>query len=161
MPFPFYVQIEGATSGPIKGDVDHEGREGMIRGYTFSSATSIPRHPDTGQPTGTRAHHPIVFTKHVDKSSPMLWQAMTSGERLTSVRFDFYRINNMGKNENYYSIVLKDAIIVEMQSALVDNNGASGLDSVDMREHLHLTFRRIEWENKVDGTMAANDWVNT
>ena len=80
----FYISITGETQGEIKGDVEQESREGMMRGYSFSNSTTIPRHADTGQPSGTRTHHPIVFSKHVDRSSPMLWQAVCTGESLDS-----------------------------------------------------------------------------
>lgn len=157
----FYIKITGETQGEISGDVDQEGREGMVRGYSFSNCTTIPRHSDTGQPTGTRTHHPIVFSKHVDGASPMLWAAMTRGERLKEVIFDFYKISPTGENTNYYSVRLKQAIIVEMQTELSDTSGASGIQAEEIREHLHLTYREIEWEHKDAGTMAADSWTRT
>lgn len=158
---PFYIHIEGATQGKIDGNVDQAGREKMIRGYRFESRTTIPRHTDTGQPTGTRTHHPLMFSKHVDRASPLLWGAMTTGESLGIVRFDFYRINEEGKNEKFYSVTLRDAIIVDMRSELQDTSTASGTESEEMRESVYLTYRRIEWEHHIDSTAAADDWRST
>ncbi|MCA8956194.1 MAG: type VI secretion system tube protein Hcp [Planctomycetes bacterium] len=157
----FYVHIEGATQGKLDGDVDQEGREKMIRGYRFESRSTIPRHADTGQPTGTRTHHPLVFSKHVDRSSPQLWQAMTSGESLKVVRFDFYRINESGENEKYYSITLSEAIVVEMKSELEDTSKATDLQAEEMREYVSLTFKKIQWEHLIESTAAADDWRKT
>lgn len=157
----FYIKITGETQGEIKGDVEQEGRDGMIRGYSFSNSTTIPRHADTGQPTGTRTHHPIVFSKHVDNSSPLLWGAMVRGERLSEVVFDFYKISPTGENTNYYSVRLEDAIIVEMQTELMDTSGATGIQAEEIREHLHVTYKTIEWEHKDAATMATDSWVRT
>ncbi|MEO1695784.1 MAG: type VI secretion system tube protein TssD [Planctomycetota bacterium] len=157
----FYIKVNGETQGELKGDVEQENREGMIRGYSFSNSTTIPRHADSGQPTGTRTHHPVVFSKHVDCSSPLLWQAMTKGERLTEVVFDFYKISPSGENTNYYSVRLQNAIIVEMQTELMDTSGATGTQSEEVREHLHLTYETIEWENKDAGTMSTDSWRTT
>ena len=157
----FYIYIEAEKQGKIDGDVEQEGREASIRGYRFSSMTKIPRHESTGQPTGNRTHYPVIFTKHADKSTPLLWQAMTTGERLTSVKFDFYRINQQGENENFYSVTLYDAMIVEMETDLADTSTTVDTMADEIREHLHLTFRRIEWEMHVDGTAAANDWLTS
>ncbi|MEM8709958.1 MAG: type VI secretion system tube protein TssD [Planctomycetota bacterium] len=155
----FYIKITGANQGEIAGDCEQEGREEMIRGYSFSNSTMIPRHADTGQPTGTRTHHPISFSKHVDCSSPLLWQAMTKGEQLTDITFDFYKINPAGENTNFYSVRLKDAIIVEMQTELMDTSGATGIQAEEIREHLQITYKEIEWEHKEAGTMASDSWV--
>ena len=157
----FYVTINAESQGPIKGDVVQVGRKDSIRGYSFSNSTTIPRHKDTGQPTGTRTHHPIVFSKHVDRSSPQLWQALTTGERLSDVTFDFYQINPSGENLNTYSVTLRNAIIVEMQSELTDTSGVTGIQSEEVREHLHVTYEEIEWEHKEAGTMATDSWQTT
>lgn len=158
---PFYVTVEGKKQGPIEGDVDQEGREGTILGYSYGSSTTIPRDVNTGEPRGVRTHHPIIFSKHTDKSSPLLWQAMTTGETLSKVTFDFYHINAQGENENHYSITLTDAVIVEMQSELIDTSSTTGIQADEMREHIHLTFKEIEWENKSAGTMATDSWVTS
>ena len=63
------------------------------------------------------------------------------------------------RNTSTYSITLTEAIIVEMQSELSDTGAATGKQSEPMREHLQLTYRRIEWENHVEGKMAADDWL--
>ena len=155
----FYVSIKGATQGDIIGDVQQEGREDTIRGYSFSNSTTIPRHVDTGQPSGTRTHHPVTFSKHVDPASPLLWQAMTTGESLEEVTFDFYKIDPKGENTNYYSVTLRNAIVVQMSTELADTAGAVGTQAEDIREHLQLTFQEIEWEHKDNGTMSSDSWL--
>ena len=154
----FYIKIDGATQGTIEGDCTQAGRENLIVGYKFVERTTIPRHSDTGQPTGSRVHHPICFTKHVDKASPKLWQAMTTGERLGTVRFDFYKINEEGTNENFYSIELEQAIIVEMQSELKDTAATTDTVADEMLEHVYLTYRKIRWIHILDTVEAEDDW---
>jgi len=154
----FYVKIEGATQGAIQGDCVQTGREDLIVGYKFEERSTIPRHADTGQPTGSRVHHPIRFTKHVEKSSPKLWQAMTTGERLPVVRFDFYKINEEGVNENYYSIELEQAIIVEMAAELKDTAETTETLAEEMLEHVALSYRKIRWIHNIDTVEAEDDW---
>lgn len=155
----FYVTITGTSQGEIKGDVRQEGREDTIRGYAFTNATTIPRHVDTGQPSGTRTHHPVNFSKHVDEASPLLWQAMTTGETLEEVIFDFYKIDANGENKNYYSVTLRNAIIVEMRTSLEDTSTATGTQAEDIREYIDITYQEIVWEHKDAGKMTSDSWI--
>lgn len=155
----FYVHIEGTSQGKIDGDCAQEGREGLITGYGFSELTTIPRHADTGQPTGSRVHHPICFTKHADMASPKLWQAMASGERMSKVRFDFYKINNEGVNENYYTIELDEAIIVEMETALSNTSDTTSTLADEILENIKMTYRKIRWVHHLESIEAEDDWL--
>ncbi|MDV3443847.1 type VI secretion system tube protein Hcp, partial [Pseudomonas otitidis] len=42
--------------------------------------------PQSGQPTGQRVHKPLMITKVFDKSSPLIFNALTSGERTRNDR---------------------------------------------------------------------------
>lgn len=158
MPQPFYVEISGEKQGKIDGDVDQKDRENMIRGYSFENRSTIPRHEDTGRPQGVCTHHPVYFTKQVDKSSAALWKAMSSGERVDA-RFDFYEIAPDGQNKNHYSIALKEGIIVEMQTLQSDTKDAIGLQADGIRERLGLVFKEIEWKHHDSGTSATSKWT--
>ena len=158
---PFYIKITGEKQGEFTGDVDLEGREGMILGYRFENSVSVPRDTNTGQATGKRVHKPIRFTKHVDGSSPLLWMALVRSESLTEVIFDFYRINASGENVNYYSVQLKNAQVVQMSTDLADTAQAVGLESDLTREHVELTYQEIIWEHKDAGTMSQDQWKQT
>ena len=57
----------------------------------------------------------MVITKIFDKSSPLLYQALVTGERL-NVTIEWYRTSTEGTHEHYFSMALEDAVIVEITS---------------------------------------------
>ena len=63
-----------------------QGREDTILVQAVDHSIAIPRDTQTGLPTGKRVHHPMKITKMYDKSSPKLYQALVTGERLETLR---------------------------------------------------------------------------
>ncbi|MCV5902412.1 type VI secretion system tube protein Hcp, partial [Escherichia coli] len=57
---------------------------------------TVPRDPQRGQPTGQRLHRPLVVTKVQDRSSPLLFNALVSGEKLPECLIRFYRTSVQG-----------------------------------------------------------------
>src|SRR5947209_2296857 len=93
---PAYLTLEGEKQGKIEGSCDQKGREGTILVQAFSHEVFIPRDAQTGAPTGNRIHNPLTITKAYDKSSPKLYQALTSGEHMKTVEIKWWRINSKG-----------------------------------------------------------------
>ena len=106
MPMPCYLSIEGQNQGKIEGSSTVTGHEGMILVQAVEHLIDIPKNPQTGLPAGKRVHQGMTLTKEIDKSSPKLLQALTSGEQLKSVVLEFYRISPKGTEEKYYTITL-------------------------------------------------------
>ncbi|WP_038897561.1 type VI secretion system tube protein TssD, partial [Yersinia pestis] len=52
------------------------------------------------------AHQPIIITKPIDKSSPLLGMSISNNEKLQIVLY-MYRINSSGSLEVFYTIKLK------------------------------------------------------
>ena len=90
MPLPAHLTMEGANQGRIEGSCVQEGREGTIMVQALNHEVSIPRDAQTGLATGKRVHHPLTILKALDKSTPLLYQALTSGEHMNFVEI----INN-------------------------------------------------------------------
>lgn len=67
--------------------------------FAFSLSNSIT---NTGK--GSQLHG-LSFCKLIDKSSPLLINAINNNEQLF-MEFDFYRINRFGRWEKYYNIQL-------------------------------------------------------
>ncbi|MCZ5895591.1 type VI secretion system tube protein TssD, partial [Escherichia coli] len=65
--------------------------------FAFSLSNSIT---NTGK--GSQLHG-LSFCKLIDKSSPLLINAINNNEQLF-MEFDFYRINRFGRWEKYYNI---------------------------------------------------------
>lgn len=165
MPVPAYMKIEGVTQGNITeganseesvGNIYQEEHADEILVQAFKHDISIPRDPQSGQPTGTRVHHPMVITKIFDKSSPLLYQALVTGERL-NVTIEWYRTSTEGTHEHYFSMALEDAVIVEITSYMPNAQDPDKAHFTHL-EDVAFTYRKITWTHQVAGTEGSDDW---
>lgn len=166
MPTPAFMSIEGSNQGKITagtftedsvGNIYVEGHEDEILVQAFDHSVIIPRDPQSGQPTGQRVHQPLTITKVFDKSSPLLYNAMTSGERLTTCVIKWYRTSATGTQEHYFTIALQDAIIVSMK-ARMPNCQDPGMAHFTHLEDVSFSYRQIEWTHEIGGTTGIDDW---
>lgn len=166
MPTPAYMTIEGQQQGlitagnftePSVGNIFQEGHEDQILVEAFKHEIVLPRDPQSGQPTGQRVHQPIVITKVFDKCSPLLFNSLTSGERLTKCAIDWYRTSATGTQEHYFTIELEDAIIVDMKSYM-HNCQDPNLAHFTHLEDVSFTYRKITWTHNVSSTQGYDDW---
>jgi type VI secretion system secreted protein Hcp len=99
-----------------------------------------PRDPASGLATGKRQHKPIVFTKQLDSTTPLLLSALVTNETLTSVLIGLLRNGQ--------------------QVATIKLTNASVADYTDHgdTEHWSLTYQKIEWTWVDGGITASDDW---
>lgn len=83
MPIPANLWLKDDDGADIRGSVDVLNREGSIEVTGFSHNVRLPTDPQTGKPTGTRKHTPIIIQKEFDASSPYLYKAVATGQNLT------------------------------------------------------------------------------
>ena len=81
-----YLTLEGGSQGEIKGSVTQAGREDTIMVIAFDHKVTSPRDAASGLPTGKRQHGPLTICKELDKSSPLLMQALTNNETIPTFR---------------------------------------------------------------------------
>lgn len=150
-----YLKVKGAKQGDIKGDVTEKGKEGLIRTISFQHEVESPREAGSGQATGKRQHKPLVITKEIDKSTPLLMAALTKNENLQEVTLTFYKPGKaMGTNELWYTISLKDARIADIKSTWVSEKKQS-------LEEVSFTYEKIRW-TFADGNITHEDsWDNS
>ena len=107
MPIPAYMRVEGVTSGVVSegalspesiGNLYQDGHEEEFMVQAFSHSIMIPRDSQSGQPSGTRIHRPLTVTKIFDKSSPLLYNCLVTGESLTC-EITWYRTSAEGAIE--------------------------------------------------------------
>lgn len=96
----------------------------------------------------------LVIAKPIDKASPLLGNAF-SRQELLQCTLNFFRTNEQGYNENFYSIELVDALISTL-SFNQPNVLQSGDE--DMSEELFLSYRDIIWKHKISGTEGYDTW---
>jgi type VI secretion system secreted protein Hcp len=163
MAIPAYMTIEGETQGEISSGAlgedsvgsyyqeDHED-EIMIQGFQHH----IPRgtNQQNGQITSMPLLQPIQITKLMDKASPLLHNALVTGEQLT-VTIEWYRISAAGEQEHYYTIEMEEAVLTNIQTDLqcmLTNKRDEQPESVPHMEVLHINPNTITWTHEQAGT---------
>jgi len=165
MATPAYMSITGVKQGLItKGayteesvgntyQSEHED-EVIIQG--FSHEVTIPCDPQSGQVVGQRVHKPLIITKAFDKSSPLLFQALTTNECLSKVEIKWFRATKSG-SEHYYTTTLEDAAIVNIKGYMHNCQDLSNSHYVQM-EDVQFSYRKITWTHVVANTSGSDDW---
>ncbi len=166
MPTPAYMSIEGSSQGNITqdaftedsvGNIWQEGHEDEVMVQAFKHNVMIPRDPQSGQPSGQRTHRPVTVTKIFDKSSPLLYNALCSGELLTNVEIKWYRTSASGTQEHYFTIKLVDAVIVDIQGYMPNCQDPANASFTHL-EDVSFSYRSITWNHEVAGTSGSDDW---
>jgi len=157
MSMPSHLSLTGKNQGKIEGSCDIKGREGTILVYALDHHIEIPRDTHSGLPTGKRVHLPMTVTKEIDKSSPKLYQALTSGEQLSEVVLDFYRISPTGTEEKYFTSKLENAIIVSIE-AFYPETFIPANEPYKHMEKVSFTYEKVIWTWQPDGIEAEDSW---
>ena len=166
MPTPAYMTIAGATQGDISagamsaesvGTMSNRAQEGTVQIQEFELDVQIPTDPQSGQPTGRRIHKGARVVKYIDKSSPLLMQAIATGEQLTEVGIQFFRTAASGTQEHYYSITLKEASLVRFRPYFPNALDPDSTAYSHMEE-LHIQYKAIEVTHEIAGTSGSDSW---
>ncbi len=166
MPTPGYMSIEGENQGNITegantmesmGNSYQEDHVDEITVQGFAHQIMIPRDPQSGQPSGQRVHDAFVVSKVFDKSSPKLYEALTSGERLPKIVLKWYRTSITGTQEHYFTHTLVDAMIVDIKTSMPHAQDPAVAHFTHL-EDVAFTYRKISWTHEVAGTSGSDDW---
>ena len=143
-----YAKIKGAKQGDIKGGVATQAYIGQIQVNEIDFGLGGGFDVLSGQATGRRVARPVIFTKPLDKSSPLLFSSCSTNEAL-SVKFS-YTIEGEG-HKAYVTVELTNAMIREFAHV----GSANGLGT----EKLTLTYTKIEFTWVEGGISAEDDWI--
>ena len=157
MAIPAYLWLKDDGGADIKGSVDVQGREGSIEVVALDHDVYIPTDNNTGKLTGTRTHKPFTFTKEIDASSPYLYKAVTTGQTLKTAEFKFYRINDAGQEEIYFTITLEAVKVVTVFSLMHDVKETYH----EKQGHLELVllrYEKITWHYRDGNVIHSDDW---
>ncbi|TVT81530.1 Hcp family type VI secretion system effector [Pseudomonas sp. H3(2019)] len=165
---PTYLSISGTTQGFISEGASTEqsviggwqkDHEDKILVWDVSHNIYIPHDPSSGRAGGQSTHKPLVITKAFDKSSPLLFSALTRAEKMSEWHLELYRddAENGGALELFYTITLEGAVIVDIQSRMplrLDSNN----EPLTHREEVSFSYRKITWEHIASNTSGSYDW---
>jgi len=145
-----YLTVTGQKQGKIKGSVTQKGREDTIMVIAVSHEVVSPRDAASGLPTGKRQHKPIVLTKEIDKSTPLLYNALVNNENLPTFELIVLQPGPKGTAPKAYTVRLVNANIASLKT-LVGEDGK-------VIEQVAFTYQKIEWTWVDGGIMAMDDW---
>jgi type VI secretion system secreted protein Hcp len=154
-----YLQIRGVKSGNVAGGVTQKGREGQIAVFSTTHEIVSPRDIATGQATGKRQHKPLLITKELDKSTPILAKMLVTNEVLSEVTLRFWRPSPMGGQEQqYFTVKLTNASIASIKLVQPSTVHADQRTLPDYEE-VSFTYQKIEWTWVDGGITASDDWL--
>lgn len=166
MPNPAFISITGENQGPITegaftansvGNVYQEGHENQMLVQEIEHLIKTPADPQSGQPSGQRVHGPFTFTSALNKASPLLYQALATGEMLTNVEVTWYRTSTNGIQEAFFTTKLEDATIVSIDTVLPHVQDKENAEYTQLIK-VALAYRKIMWTHDVCGTEGSDDW---
>ncbi|MHC8314058.1 Hcp family type VI secretion system effector [Pseudomonas sp. LB3P31] len=152
-PIHLWLRIDEQTK--IDGSVDVKDREGSIEVLAHDHKISIATDDNTGKLKGTRVHGPIVFTKEIDASSPLIYKAVTTGQTIKFAEFKWYRTNDDGVETEYYRVELEGVKIVKVAGKMYDVKDPSK-EKHNHLEEIEFRYEKITW-TYVEGTLKHSD----
>jgi type VI secretion system secreted protein Hcp len=158
-----YMYAKGQKSGKITGPVTTKGREGGISLLEFSQEITSPRDPQSGLPTGQRLHKPLIITKEIDKTSPILYNVLCTNENLTEVTIKFWQpqlkaVSGSGTEAQHYTIKLTNANLSSMDVSTREFSHDEKVSTAKVVERLSFTYQEIEWTWTDGGITAQDTW---
>ncbi len=149
-----------ANGEDIKGDssITSMEREDTIECLSFEDSVRTAREASTGLASGERTYGPIVITKRIDKSSPLLAKALCQNEEIEGI-FKFYRPNPAGDGttEQFYTIEIQKGRVasVKRESPNVIDPASANAPAT---EEVGFVFGYIRWTYEPDGIEHIDDW---
>jgi type VI secretion system secreted protein Hcp len=152
-----YMRLTGDIQGEINGSVTQAGREDSIMVIAFSHEVESPRNASSGLATGKRQHKPLIITKEIDKSTPLLINALTTNENLSEVILQFWQPSRSGREFQYYTIELTNARIVDIHQEMLNNKYPENMQHSE-REHISFVYQKITWTYEDGGITSTDNW---
>lgn len=154
MPIPAYMWLKDDGGALIKGGVDVKDRDYTIEVKGFHHNLMIPTDNATGKVSGTRMHSPMLIVKDFDCSSPYLYKAVATGQKLQSAEIKGYRINDAGMEAEYFNMLLEGVRIVSISPAMATGNNLNEnhMETVEMR------YEKITWKHNDGNIIFTDSW---
>ena len=157
-----YLKLKGQKQGEIKGSVTQKGRENKIMVIATSHEIISPRDAASGLPTGKRMHKPFVVTKEIDKSSPLLYNALVNNENISEWELQYWTpqikaTQGVGTEVQHYTVRLINANIASINFRMANNKHPELMKFAEYEE-VAFTYQKIEWTWNDGGIMAMDDW---
>lgn len=135
-------------------------RAETIECNSFEWGVEAPHEKSTGRRTGHRQHKQVVITKRIDKSTPLLFKALTANETVDSAEFMFFRPSPVGdgSEEKFMTTLIERGRISNIKQESKDNIMSEGKNSPPMWEEVSFVFERITITYEEGGITHTDTW---
>lgn len=157
MPIPGNLTVVG-PSGDIQGSCEIEGREGTILVQAFDHVVELPN-DERGMVVGRRVHRPLTITKEIDRSTPLMYQALCNHDILPEVTLDWYRVDETGTQELYFQIRMRNALVSKIRP-WVPNVLDENFSGFRHMEDISFSYESISWSWVLDGIEYEDRWAD-
>jgi type VI secretion system secreted protein Hcp len=149
-----------ANGTDVQGDstVSSMDRANTIECVYFESSVRTGREAGSGMSTGRRSYEPIVFRKRIDKSTPLLYKALTNNE-VVEGKFKFYRPSPTGDGttEQFYTIEFSNGRIASFKAVSPDSIDPASSAHPPLEE-IAILFESISWTFEPGGITSEDSW---
>ena len=153
MPLPCSLKIP-----EYPGSSEKEGREDSIDVYEVEHYTVLPIREEDARASGIRIHKPMRVVAEIDKATPGLMKACSTGQNLSEAVLNFYRINPETRSEEkYYSITLRHARVVKAGPFFPMTFQKKNKFFRHMVEY-NFVAEEIEWNWRPDSVVEMDKW---
>lgn len=107
---------------------------------------------------GGRSHRPLTIEKEIDRSSPLLYMAVARGMTLKSAELKWYRVNDAGREEEYFNMSMSNVKVVSISPRVPNIKEQVSLH----RNHFEVVefqYEEIQW-SYLDGNRIFKDGWN-
>jgi type VI secretion system secreted protein Hcp len=153
-----YLQLD-SIPGESLDDKHKDWIEVLSFGHEMVQPVSSTKSSAGGAATGRSQHGDFAITKFVDKASPKLYEALSTGKALGKGKIQMNRAG--GGQVQYLEINFEQLMISKVQLNSTDSNGTTGKgDDILPTETIHLNYGKIEWiytqQKRADGSGGGN-----
>jgi len=148
-----YMTVPGTP-----GSVAIAGREQTIELIQLDHLVHLPVDIHTGRSSGVRQHGIMLVRAAIDLATPLMYKAVTEGNQFDEITIHFYRIDDLGVEQNYYTVVLNRVRVTSIELDVPNVKDTSN-------EHLpHMVVYGLVYgaltETFVEGTIEhTDDWL--
>ena len=107
-------------------------------------------------------HKPLIITKELDVSTPVLYRLLVTNENITQLLLHFWTPQlkagtGVGQEVQNYTVKLTNANIASIDFRM-DNIRHPDLVKFSEYEEIAFTYQKIEWTWTDGGITASDDW---
>lgn len=152
-----YLQIKAAKQGEIRGDVTRKGAEGRIAVIDAGHAIVSPRDAASGQATGKRQHKPLTITKAIDRSTPLIFQALATNENLPEVILEIWGAPAGGPKTASSISSVRFASIKLVNATVAESEVKIKAGSSTPEQEVSFVYQKIIWTWDAGGVTTEID----